>query len=58
MLGATVGTLALACLVGLALVPIGGLWLLPLGIVIAAAAIAYNAVRGRCRATDSAKWPS
>ena len=44
MLGATVGTLALACLVGLALVPIGGLWLLPLGIVIAAAAIAYNAV--------------
>lgn len=43
MLGATIGTLALACLVGLALVPIGGLWLIPLGIAIAVAAIAYSA---------------
>ena len=42
MLGATIGTLALACLVGLALVPIGGLWLIPLGIAIAVAAVAYS----------------
>ena len=38
----TFGLLALACAVGCCLIPYGGWWLLPVGIVIALAALAYS----------------
>ena len=38
----TAGLLALACAVGCCLIPYGGWWLLPVGIVIALAALAYS----------------
>jgi len=38
----TAGLLALACAVGCCLIPYGGWWLLPVGIVIAVAALAYS----------------
>ena len=39
----TFGLLALACAVGCCLIPYGGWWLLPVGIIIALAALAYSA---------------
>ena len=38
----TFGLLALACAVGCCLIPYGGWWLLPVGIIIALAALAYS----------------
>ena len=38
----TIGLLALACAVGCCLIPYGGWWLLPVGIVIVVAALAYS----------------
>lgn len=38
----TIGLLALACAVGCCLIPYGGWWLLPVGIIIALAALAYS----------------
>ena len=38
----TFATLAITCAVGLCLIPYGGWWMLPLGIVIALAALAYS----------------
>lgn len=38
----TFGLLALACAVGCGLIPYGGWWLLPVGIIIALAALAYS----------------
>ena len=38
----TFGLLALACAVGYCLIPYGGWWLLPVGIIIALAALAYS----------------
>lgn len=38
----TFGLLAVACVVGCCLIPYGGWWLLPVGIVIALAALAYS----------------
>ncbi len=38
----TFGLLALACTVGCCLIPYGGWWLLPVGIIIALAALAYS----------------
>jgi len=38
----TFGLLALACAVGCCLIPYGGWWLLPVGVVIALAALAYS----------------
>lgn len=43
MLGATLTLLAAACAIGLSLIYWGGWWLLPAGIVIAVAAMAYSA---------------
>lgn len=43
MLLATVGTLALACVVGCSLIFFGGWWLLPVGVFIALGALAYSA---------------
>ncbi len=43
MLGATIGVLGVACLVGLGLVCYGGWWLIPVGLVIAIFALAYSA---------------
>ncbi len=40
---AAIATLGIACILGLCLVPTGGLWLIPLGIVIALGAFAYSA---------------
>ena len=42
LLWVTFATLAAACVVGCLLIPIGGWWLLPMGIVIALAALAYS----------------
>ena len=39
---ATFGLLAVTCIVGCCLIPYGGWWLLPVGIVIALAALAYS----------------
>lgn len=38
----TFGLLAVACIVGCCLIPYGGWWLLPVGIIIALAALAYS----------------
>ena len=38
----TFGLLALACAVGCCLIPFGGWWLLPVGVIIALAALAYS----------------
>ena len=38
----TFGLMALACAVGCCLIPYGGWWLLPVGIIIALAALAYS----------------
>lgn len=43
MLSATIITLALACLTGLALIPIGGWWLIIIGLTVAISALAYSA---------------
>ncbi len=43
MLAATMSTLALACLFGCLLIPIGGWWLVAVGAIIAVAALAYSA---------------
>ena len=43
MRNATFGTLAVACLVGLCLIPYGGWWLIGVGIAIAVFALAYSA---------------
>ncbi|MGN0229887.1 MAG: 1,4-dihydroxy-2-naphthoate octaprenyltransferase [Muribaculaceae bacterium] len=43
MLRATIGTLAVACAVGCCLIPFGGWWLIPVGILIAVFAFAYSA---------------
>ena len=39
----TIGTLAVACAVGCGLIPFGGWWLIPVGILIAVFAFAYSA---------------
>ena len=39
----TYGTLAAACVVGCCLIPIGGWWLVPVGLAIAVGALAYSA---------------
>ena len=43
LLRATIGTLAVACAVGCCLIPFGGWWLIPMGILIAIFAFAYSA---------------
>ena len=43
LLRATIGTLAVACAVGCCLIPFGGWWLIPVGILIAIFAFAYSA---------------
>ena len=43
LLRATIGTLAVACAVGCGLIPFGGWWLIPVGILIAVFAFAYSA---------------
>lgn len=43
MLRATIITLALACLTGLALIPFGGWWLIIIGLTVALSALAYSA---------------
>ena len=43
LLRVTIGTLAVACAVGCGLIPFGGLWLIPVGILIAVFAFAYSA---------------
>ena len=43
LLRATIGTLAMACAVGCCLIPFGGWWLIPVGILIAVFAFAYSA---------------
>ena len=43
LLRATIGTLAVACAVGCCLIPFGGWWLIPVGILIAVFAFAYSA---------------
>ena len=44
LLRVTIGTLAVACAVGCGLIPFGGWWLIPVGILIAVFAFAYSAV--------------
>lgn len=43
LLRVTIGTLAVACAVGCGLIPFGGWWLIPVGILIAVFAFAYSA---------------
>ena len=43
LLRVTIGTLAVACAVGCSLIPFGGWWLIPVGILIAVFAFAYSA---------------
>ena len=43
LLRVTIGTLAVACAVGCGLIPFGGWWLIPVGILIAVLAFAYSA---------------
>lgn len=43
MLVATAATLGVACLLGCLLIPVGGWWLIGVGVIIAAAALAYSA---------------
>ena len=43
LLRVTIGTLAVACAVGCGLIPCGGWWLIPVGILIAVFAFAYSA---------------
>ena len=43
LLRVTIGTLAVACAVGCGLSPVGGWWLIPVGILIAVFAFAYSA---------------
>lgn len=43
LLRVTIGTLAVACAVGCGLIPFGGWWLIPVGILIAIFAFAYSA---------------
>ena len=43
LLRVTIGTLAVACAVGCGLIPLGGWWLIPVGILIAVFAFAYSA---------------
>ena len=43
LLRVTIGTLAVACAVGCCLIPFGGWWLIPVGILIAIFAFAYSA---------------
>ncbi|MGN1245091.1 MAG: 1,4-dihydroxy-2-naphthoate octaprenyltransferase [Muribaculaceae bacterium] len=43
LLRATIGTLAVACTVGCCLIPFGGWWMIPVGILIAIFAFAYSA---------------
>ena len=43
LLRVTIGTLAVACAVGCGLIPFGGWWMIPVGILIAVFAFAYSA---------------